>query len=1288
MPALDQWETFLSKQMDKREDLRFLSELGLNRAQIDDIAEGVRAALRRNGFGAATDLLVRRRRHVFAALLAGFSAFNIEGDFWGAFGDYLGVRGRDLMNFEWHHGFMDFIREHNLPHFPPDETAMPYVKTIRLHGGIPAYSLPDFFERMLLPSIQRPDLRGIPSDRVLKALVETVNFVDQPVIQFFQNSGEHGLHIFDACRKMAKHYLDSHGELLPAAQLDLPEYIVQAFGDFMERGTESGGLRLRRPLLLFAPFREEAYLWVKLPEEEIPLSLAGGSLEWRVEWPGLPQPKRIACHLRRQRQSSLIIEELMPISAAPERVTAQLISIDSNGSERLLQRWFLPAVPPHGSPPILAFTAANGRQIRFGQTLPQEGVILVYPIDVELEPDGQARIVESYGRMTGAWSDWKSAVWDLTQAWSIRAVKHSQDIGRPWMVSGRQPEPEFYGGKVCPFTGGPGEPDVYIGAPPILKVPLRGGGQAELPRWRFSLNSVWDAFPEVNLDRPLDQLLTDLQVFPQSVLIDLKKYLGEQPVGTYTLRILGPDGMDTSFRFRCWPEVTLDGLDFSGLPAPAGRDDSLSIRLTFPNNAECEAQSGAGDIRVLKTQVGAQIDIPHEVSKAAVNLVWNDPAGKKVRVPVTIPIPRIRWAVVMGQATGELDWGDRLLQRSAQAFLQTDGAALHIDMYGLGRLFGSLQIELIDLDTGETVQESTLERTPFSSDWLRVSLGRFTDTLRTLGQGRIDLVQRNEGQGERRISLVQFNPDLNIYNVDIVQRDEQWYLVWDEDVRLKNRRVLLKPAWQPWKDAFEILIPDDAQGEFLLENFVPTRYLVHFRIAPPWDEPLTDFPSDGIVDRVDPIPAFARVKILHQPGTDPVGEYCKQFELACIFHDLEDAEDRDNALNACKQYFNHLPQLTYLIGLIDWLEENAVNEGFRRYVWKYLFKPAVVKAALERLPVGNPYLERYLRYAVRATDMYGESAFLIANKAEDPAVIFACLNHLLRHESEYLILTIADMIAKARLAETDAIDLLGEKLEWSLKTLDSLTADPISDRLIAGLLESSENIKDVPEDLVFKLLARTGRLLRDNNLVMIAIMNLIDNRDSRGFDLLFEKAKDGKFTEKEVEKVLFTHSKEAFQFLETKVDNPFYSTWYDRLINRFPTLAGLIRPGYRLQFGNIEGRVQRILDVNGRVISSATSKDRGLRIEVLLRTGEDSAMFEYNTATQMLKFLECSSVVKCGNCDFRHPVQRAVMHHIIEKHQFERHVLSVKQPNEFFFPFDRMRIISPNRTTGQLRRRD
>ena len=133
-----------------------------------------------------------------------------------------------------------------------------------------------------------------------------------------------------------------------------------------------------------------------------------------------------------------------------------------------------------------------------------------------------------------------------------------------------------------------------------------------------------------------------------------------------------------------------------------------------------------------------------------------------------------------------------------------------------------MSLELVEVDRAEqTLQEEKFKPTVFSPDWLRVSLQSFRGTLQNdCQQGRFDFVLYDyEANTDHRIPILSAPRDISIENVEMVQVSElEWKISWGEEQPLKNRRILLMPAWQPWQEPWEIKLPDEARGEYILEN--------------------------------------------------------------------------------------------------------------------------------------------------------------------------------------------------------------------------------------------------------------------------------------------------------------------------------------------------------------------------------------------------------------------------------------------------------------------------------------
>ena len=263
-------------------------------------------------------------------------------------------------------------------------------------------------------------------------------------------------------------------------------------------------LRLRKPILLFTTeTTTPAHLYVRLPEQEIPLRFAEGRLEWRISLPGIPQNLQCPCQTKMRRQHMIIEEDYLPVDAAPQSVQVALVFLSYDQTEILLKRWPLPLMTSIGSDQVLAFRA-DGAALRSGEPLPAEEVLLVYPVDVELKVEGVSGPSHRFGNLYDAWAGWQANGWDLSQAWAVQMLRDGHPVGMPLPVAGKLPMPELLGD---PFNhnADPGGTQLYIGHVPTLSIPLRPdiALNRELARWRIDLRSSWNAQPEIQESFPL-----------------------------------------------------------------------------------------------------------------------------------------------------------------------------------------------------------------------------------------------------------------------------------------------------------------------------------------------------------------------------------------------------------------------------------------------------------------------------------------------------------------------------------------------------------------------------------------------------------------------------------------------------------------------------------------------------------------------------------------------------------------------------------------------------------------
>jgi len=1245
-----------------------VGEIPISRPEMEDMASGVRGCIQRQGLPHATEILDSQFPYTYLVFLTAFGAYNTARDYWGALGDEIGAVREHLFNHRWHQRYLGKMKKLGLHYFAEEDSSTPYVTTIRYHGGIPVYSLADYFRHFVLPAVERPELAEVSARQALDVLIRTAYNVDSPVINFLENSGVLGETFFDACRQLARHY-HQRGEILPAANLDLPERVVRAFETFVqEELLPAQGelkLRLRKPVLLFTTeTTTPAHLYVHLPEQEIPLRFAEGRLEWRVGWPGTSQNLLRPCQTKMRRQHMVVEEEYLPVNAIPQVVQAALIYVSNDQTEIPLRHWLLPLMVTGYTEQVLAFRA-NGVAHRPGEPLPAEEVLLVYPVDVELKVEGVFGPSHHFGSLYDAWTGWQANVWDLSQAWSVQILRDERPVGMPLPVAGKLPAPEMLGE---PFkdNADPGGIQLYIGHAPTLRVPLRPdiALNRELARWRLDLRSSWSSQPEIQENFPLVHIQNAITVQDSWAHIPLAHLLCPMPIGTYTLCLSSPFEEDIEFRFRVWPKITIVGLKRAIFPTSEG-SEAQTLTLILPDEAHCDAQTGAEGLEISPKAYGWEIIVAPEAIRADLDLVWERSGGEAIRLPLYIPIPRLRWALALDQDQGRMQWTTRLIQRPIDQVVQSETGALHIAMPGLESAY-RLTLEVVDVDSGRVRQSEPFQKTPFAPDWQRLSLGKLRDTLRHAGSlARLDFVyQGTREEEEIGIPLLLLSRQLEVSNVELHAIGElDWRLTWEQRYPVRNRRVLLQPAWQPWQQALEFRIADQNSGSLIISDVgLPSaRYHLHFCAVPPDEPALTEIPdgADTIpIDLCTPEDRLAEL-IRQEWEANNTNNYDLLFrgtlESACIYDDIGSEKKRDEKLGELAKFCNRIDNLRLFLGLLKWVNSHLdAKDTNRRFFRRFLYKPELVKRILQRYRKDQSELRSYLAYVPEVKDIYAESAHLIARQSDNPAILSACLQRLLQQEDNKLVPFIAEMIAGAKLSNLDAADLLSQKPGWALNAVAALPSSPATNQLLAELLIKigGELLNPMPEQKQTVVL-RAFPYTRDRSLRLEFMRYLLKERRQEAYHALMQAQQELHLEIDELIDLLTIDPKLSINTLSALPESDVHQTLLAQMIKHFPAAAGIVSPGNRLKTPAGIALITMLETQDGQRPASANIKDAALRIHLVVGEGLLSEKLILDCASSILHFVDAKSVLTCGYCDFIHPNRRVFDQHHRANHPYQ-----------------------------------
>ena len=158
--GLSDWERILGSYCSQ---ITLLSEIPVTRVEITQIGHRLRTLMQRSQ---VTELKRQfaRYRCTWIVYMAAVAARNDDRGYWAALGESLGIALTLAQCQSLGASFLDAVSELGLHTFEA-AGGYRYVTPIRLHGGIPAYSLPDFFEFLVLPAVQDRKYAGMTPDQ-------------------------------------------------------------------------------------------------------------------------------------------------------------------------------------------------------------------------------------------------------------------------------------------------------------------------------------------------------------------------------------------------------------------------------------------------------------------------------------------------------------------------------------------------------------------------------------------------------------------------------------------------------------------------------------------------------------------------------------------------------------------------------------------------------------------------------------------------------------------------------------------------------------------------------------------------------------------------------------------------------------------------------------------------------------------------------------------------------------------------------------------------------------------
>lgn len=781
----------------------------------------------------------------FVIFLVGQGVYGYNGgDYWSSVEEALGCKTGYIFG----QAFERIIRSRRLAFFEElQKKSARYVSLILAHGGIPVYSLDDYFSNYVLTSVNRPQYMGLEGEEALNALLSSsvVTTTDKPVTHFLEYGGKVALDIFNRSRRLLLEW--QAGQTISTVEdMGLPRHMVEHFlnwvktKDTIATSIKSNRNRLQRPDFCLDPWGLGVFL--KLPPQSVPL-LDAPDCRWIIQTGN--STKEIPIEIDSQGYTR---ETTIRIDIVSDICIVKFVQ----GNKEFEWKFDSPNL-------IFVFDPKQGS---FSSRFTNNEVWVIYPREMECTiTEGNGYQIEELPSLPGTWRSLKAEGWELTNARKITfsaqgtPVKVYEIKQHEWM------QPPFLSGGTRIRTNLHGNDTLFIGSPPRVRIPVLDG--IDLPdlldRWRISIKPVGLADPETPLQARLSELpdaALSISSYGVDILLEHESLLNIRPAGVFQIIMWGPLGQDVTYKIACWPECDISGIEELHIP---DRQGALPIQIEISAGLLDQLEFGDGkkDFNIRNTRPGFfSVTVPPEKSRINMKIVREMREGI-LSIPLEFRVRRLRWQLITQDLLEA--WSDNLLEVGAESFVQMRSPLLLVSIPGLDSESVDLYLRLLDLNSNELLRIDPARRNQkHSGDFWRFDLNVLQSNLRESSAPilRLELVARGIAQDNQiQLPVVSFTRSIEIQKISMnLQEDDSKYaldLRWHEPSPLQNRCIHLWSLWRPWEPVLRIGIPDNAQNQHIIylnkDEFPGGEYYLGFAIVDPWVSapPPADPPEEG-----------------------------------------------------------------------------------------------------------------------------------------------------------------------------------------------------------------------------------------------------------------------------------------------------------------------------------------------------------------------------------------------------------------------------------------------------------
>lgn len=958
MYTLGKWEKYL---LEKLPFVELLGELDISQQQARQLEQKIADVVYQSSQLEALRILERKYPTCFAVYLVTKGIYGYkEGVYWESIASKAKLTAQKRMG----QFFESFLQGHNFPTFS-DIGGYRYVTNILLHGGIPNYSLPDFFEYFLYPLIGKTNANEYD---VLNAISEWLDSasqrmaVDQPIHRFLKYGGLFAKDFVSRCLYLVQYHAE-HKAIPLSEEVGLPQRVIEVYQHWISQKdlrTPTNQMRQQfiRPAILLDP-------WGSIVIADLPAQHLQQAYSGKGQWTIQVGTQRHFYPFRMRWVNGIQTD---PCRIELEQPADYTMTLELGNDNK--RSWQFQC---SGNSLLLAFDPATGILITYQNSLPARQLWLLYSCGQRLEVEGGNKF-EELPPLAGAWSQYIVEGWDLSDANFVRIDKKIIPVKHD--VSSLRPRLE--GHVASQVSQSEGQTTVFVGEPPDIIIPLspHRDPHDEATRWYMTLR---DEEKQIYITYPVNKLPYIVAKNCIRLSLATESLLGKLAIGVFQLSLRGPLGRDATYSIAVVPRLEIHIQDAVRVPDVKG--NFPVSRFLIQTSDQLLLSSNTSGIQIVAKLPGFYtVEVPSHYTKVDLTLSTAKTTETDIqqRIPFTVPLPIIQWLLVEGQLPEirSEDWISNTIMQPRTWLNKVDTPRLLVSLtqprLDEKTLFGKLLIHYNEQSDPQVILPRGKAR-----QWLTFYLNEAADSIQVSREGNVLIELALENAPTVRLPIMKITQRLELSSllIDSCLVNDTWMLEcsWQGVNQLRHRHLRLWPQGRPWEKPVDFPISDDEVNRFEAEldyvHLSPGPYRAEVVVVDPWSSVEPQRPGRKATNtaetfvgtteeywaymqkRPNDIPGYLERAITTQDGNyrvEMLHNLTKMFQLQYLRHAVEafivimesvgitnDEEQMREVFAIFQQLFLQMPVdvLVLLVKRSEFLSLEARQE-LQEVVWK------------------------------------------------------------------------------------------------------------------------------------------------------------------------------------------------------------------------------------------------------------------------------------------------------------------------------------------------------------------